>query len=300
MRFLITLTLFSIAFFAIGQNQSGTYSNNTKISDTERKRLENEFKALGSFYIDDSGVVVYQTTKNTNLIQDKDSITTEHDVPAIDTQTNEVKEESISPVKIKNTGINSPTPPNTFFYKKNLKINEISSNTDNSIPISLPEEKEIVKEQEIIEVKKDTPSTEEENSKKKKGSVLNQKRTSQYKSMEEAALAVEALLKELKKEETKASSSGNSMSSKLSRGVNKDLRKTSNARNNYSIPGQNQTNTTTDNSSFGVEPSYFINGQQVEKVEVSKLRKSDIIRREIRVRNTVTGNPNGEVWYEVK
>ena len=326
MRFLITLFFFSVAFLALGQNyQEG---NGSKISDAEKKRLETEFRALGSFYINDSGLVVYQTgnreekksteNKNEQLADPQSSTTVNIDTVQNDTlivyqsiedqrKENIVQEkengQTNTPIIIKRTA-----PPNSSFFKKEIVEKETKSTPSENTKIDI----EIVPktEEKVVVIKNEDakPLTKEKSPTKntqKNGSILNQRRESQYKTMEEAALAVEALLEELKKEEGQTTSSS-SMSSKLSRGVNKSLRKKPDAfsTNNDIYTSQKSSkvsNYEEDNSSnFGVEPSYFINGKQVEKVEVLKLNKKDIIRREVRVRNTITGNPNGEVWYDVK
>ncbi len=140
-----------------------------------------------------------------------------------------------------------------------------------------------------------------------KGSIFDKSRQpAQYRTMEEAALAVEALLDDLRKKQTQTSGAG-SMSSRLAGGAGRaTLRKKSATNSSF----QDATDYTSENSSttivdesaseFGSEPTYYINGKEVGKTEINKLRKKEIISREVRTRNTVSGNPNGEVWYEVK
>lgn len=152
---------------------------------------------------------------------------------------------------------------------------------------------------------------EDVSTEKQKSPFRDRKRQSKYKTLEEAALAVDALMEELKKEERSQIKDGPSMSDRISRGANRSLRQhnsnsiskvsSSNAINKY--PAKNDEVKASDNiddEEFGYLRSYFINGVQVEKTEVDKLRRKDIISKEIRMRNTVTGNPNGEEWYEVK
>ena len=96
------------------------------------------------------------------------------------------------------------------------------------------------------------------------------------------------------------------MSSRLSGGAGRaSLRKKPVTSPSYSNNTDNTSiNTATvideETSEFGNEPTYFINGKEVDKIEVNRLRKKEIINKEVRTRNTVSGNPNGEVWYEVK
>lgn len=50
---------------------------------------------------------------------------------------------------------------------------------------------------------------------------------------------------------------------------------------------------------FGEKPSYFINGVQVDAKIAAGISDKDILSRSLKVSNTTTGNPNGEVWYVV-
>lgn len=50
---------------------------------------------------------------------------------------------------------------------------------------------------------------------------------------------------------------------------------------------------------YGGKPSYFVNGVHVDAQTAALLSDKDIMTRSLRVANTATGNPNGEVWYVV-
>lgn len=50
---------------------------------------------------------------------------------------------------------------------------------------------------------------------------------------------------------------------------------------------------------YGDKPSYFVNGVQVDASTAALLSDKDILTRSLKVANTATGNPNGEVWYVV-
>lgn len=152
-------------------------------------------------------------------------------------------------------------------------------------------------------------STEEAKKKYKKYNSY-EKRPSQYKSIEEAALAVDAMIEELKKNQGK-STGAKSMSSRLSTGANRaSLRKkplsSASFSSSYAAESETRSNksasSSTNNeseSSWGNEPTYYINGTEVELSDIELLKKKDIIRKEFKIRNTISGNPNGEVWYEV-
>lgn len=150
--------------------------------------------------------------------------------------------------------------------------------------------------------------SQEEAKKKYKKYNSYEKRPSTYKSIEEAALAVDAMIEELKKKQGQTSGA-RSMSSRLSTGANRaSLRKkplsSTSIYNGYDTKPENKpsvSNSTNDQyDGWGDEPTYYINGTEVEQSDVDLLKKKDIIRKEFKIRNTVSGNPNGEVWYEVK
>lgn len=50
---------------------------------------------------------------------------------------------------------------------------------------------------------------------------------------------------------------------------------------------------------YGDQPTYYINEVEVNPSFVNLLLPSDVIKKERRVKNTVSGNPNGEVWISV-
>lgn len=50
---------------------------------------------------------------------------------------------------------------------------------------------------------------------------------------------------------------------------------------------------------FGNKPSYFLNGIPADEKIISYISDRDILSRSLKVANTVTGNPNGEIWYVV-
>lgn len=163
------------------------------------------------------------------------------------------------------------------------------------------------------EIKSTTKSTAGKTDAKKKYKKYNsyEKRPSAYKSIEEAALAVDAMIEELKRNQGQ-STGAKSMSSRLSTGANRaSLRKkplsniSSPSGFDYDSPStsNSKTNKTVNNeydSEWGEDPTYYINGSEVDKEEVDLLKKKDIIRKEFKIRNTASGNPNGEVWYQVK
>lgn len=321
---LLILLLLSITTICIAQN-GGT------ISSVEKKQLETKFKALSNFYIDDTGLVVYRDQSSSQPIQanqpSRQSISIQND----DARVVSVRTESLPVVRKEPITTNSSTPAvvNATNIKPPIKKYEGSVSSSNAPvniskqPISTSSQKVMVVEQKSNSDQNFSPNVDNENKSianktkstqvgtqstkvKSQGSIFDRRRKSEYKNMEEAALAVEALLDDLKKEQVTLKGSG-SMSSRLAKGVTKDLRrKESIVSNPYQSVTKHETlgNTFDDDESivgeYGNEPSYFINGVQVEKIQINRLTKDDIINREIRVKNTVTNNPNGEIWYTVR
>lgn len=313
MKFFTLILFFTIASVMVAQTD-----DNSNINQSEKKRLENKFKALSTFYIDDTGLVVYEGKEASSINQsfrEESKPVVKSDKPISNNNVIIVSEPVSEPYIIKEEPVvftkeeNVKPPVSVYEEEVIIKPKEEVVIIDKQ-PVSIPKTKDQPKKDQP-KVTKDNKATAQETNiedkdaakktVKPQGSIFDRRRKSQYKNMEEAALAVESLLSELKKEQSSIKSSG-SMSSRLSRGVTKDLRKKDSNATSTSIVVEDTSyeDGSTDESEFGLEPSYFINGVQVDKIEINKLQKGDIINREIRTRNTVTNNPNGEVWYTVK
>lgn len=50
---------------------------------------------------------------------------------------------------------------------------------------------------------------------------------------------------------------------------------------------------------FGNLPSYFVNGVPVDAATAMRIPRNAVLSRELKVSNTTTGNPNGEIWMVV-
>lgn len=210
-----------------------------------------------------------------------------------------------------------PAPKSSGTVKKQALTVDESISLNSAPPVNNSNEGTVNYEAVNNSTKKSKNSTgseitQEEAKKKYKKYNTYEKRPSTYKSIEEAALAVDAMIEELKKNQTQTSGA-RSMSSRLSTGANRaSLRKkpiSSSFSSSYgysttpvSKPGTSTTTTTANeiDSAWGDEPTYYINGTEVDRSDVDVLRKKDIIRKEFKIRNTASGNPNGEVWYEVR
>lgn len=337
MKLFILILLLFVATISMAQSVDS-------IGVDAHKQLENKFKALSTFYIDETGLVVYEDhTKDSESgsipfqirpIGDNEirvvseSISNSSDNEDEDEST-DTEDASLIIPPIKKIEANSSIDTPIIDVKVDLDKNIVTATDDNSEselpyevvpplarPVTIVEEN--VKGDQntnLIITKEDKPLANKDLKEKDttttkvapQGSIFDRKRKSEYKNMEEAALAVESLLEELKKEQVSLKSSG-SMSTRLAKGVTKDLRKRDSNRikSSYSestdlAPKGNEFeyDEQTDNA-YGVEPTYYINGVQVDKAQINRLSKEDIINREIRVKNTVSDNPNGEIWYTVK
>lgn len=347
MKLSLTIVLLLMASYAFTQS-SDKDSRSTKIDETEKKRIENQYKALNNFYIDDDGLVVYQTQSRNNQqgVNEVSTDTINQTSPKEVTKETEGKLLTEESKHSNNLVEKKPISRNTTPSEERINSKHLASQDKSPVrPNIIKKEASKPTEARISEIPADkeptednsrtiinSPITEQEEdnklatntpkknnekanqtskSKGKKTSIFDKKQYSpQYKTMEEAALAVEALLEDLRKEQVQTTGAG-SMSSRLAGGAGRGtLRKKPSTNPSYSSNNTNSENSSSRNtnsstfideeSAFGYEPSYFINGNEVEKSEVNRLRKKQIINKEVRTRNTVTGNPNGEVWYEVK
>lgn len=346
MKLSITLVLLAIASYAFAQSNNSN-SRSTKIDENEKKRLENQFKALNTFYIDDDGLVVYQkqesstpqsqeetpasTTSNTSSAsknvksqesEEQHLVKEENERPRsvpVERAIQNSNHQTSIPSEVQTPAANRAPVLSGVIKKEALRPTEttvstarVSEPTESrsvkNSPIEFQQREEELPQPETKVVAAKTKDTTPAKSTTKKASVFDKKnRASQYRTMEEAALAVEALLDDLRKEQAQTTSAG-SMSSRLSGGAGRStLRKKPTTNPSYnssdsysSAPNKSQTIVEVEESPFGDEPTYYINGKEVDRIEVNRLRRKEIISKEVRTRNTVSGNPNGEVWYEVK
>lgn len=132
------------------------------------------------------------------------------------------------------------------------------------------------------------------------GYIPLNKRTSSYKNLEEATLASDRLLAQLKRKQSQkdqSDSRSGSLSSRVIRGGDY-VRTTAKSENTTAVRSNNEDfDYETD---FGNEPTYYINGVHVDKSQVLKLRKKNILSRTMKLKDTASRNPNGEIWLEVK
>lgn len=326
MKLSATIVLLSIASYAFAQSNNSN-SRNTKIDEEEKTRLETQFKALNNFYINDDGLVVYKKQGNQSSQSKQEtprnnsnnvSSASESEGSNATREENKSSSERGSNLQTTNAG-RTPAPKVGIIKKEALRpsentipnretVEDTEIKTARNSPTETPQRERVTqRETNVAETTRAINPTPAKSTTKKTSVFDKNKRTTQYKTMEEAALAVESLLEDLRKEQAQTTNAG-SMSSRLSGGAGRStLRKKPTT--NPSYTGGNSTNAASgrntqvieeESSPFGDEPTYYINGKEVEKIEINRLRRQEIISKEVRTRNTVSGNPNGEIWYEVR
>lgn len=145
--------------------------------------------------------------------------------------------------------------------------------------------------------KKEKQLTESKTTKKgttTKKSGLGRKDPPKYDSLEDSFNAVQALIDKI---ESKSSSN------KLPNSLKNDHQTIPQSEDNQNVNFMKENNVPSSEDlykKFGDDPSYFVNGILVNKEDAEKITPREIISREVKTRNTTTGNPNGEIWIKTK
>jgi len=125
--------------------------------------------------------------------------------------------------------------------------------------------------------------------------------SSKYNSLEDAALQVTDLLGEIGTEQDK-SKENQSLSFRLSQQNRGRLQKEKEAQEIWEENKRDDKSVEDIVESyerFGDKPTYYINGIEVDESIVNHLRPVDIFSRQYKIVNTISRNPNGEIWFEV-
>jgi len=126
--------------------------------------------------------------------------------------------------------------------------------------------------------------------------------TSDYSSLEEATLDIDDLLRQVELEKKLNSKTNESLGFWISQSHDRRRKKEQEATriaNNIMRKEPTVEELVREKIVFGNKPTYYINGVEVEQSFINKLQTSEIIKREIRTKDTASGNPNGEIWYMV-
>lgn len=125
---------------------------------------------------------------------------------------------------------------------------------------------------------------------------------SKYNSLEDAASQVSGMLSEIGDEQEK-SKENQSLSFRLSQQNRGRIQKEKEAQNMWEKMKKEEKLSAEDMvelyQKFGDKPTYYINGVEVDEAATNHIRPADILSRQFKVTNTVSKNPNGEIWFEV-
>lgn len=252
----------------------------TVISAEDRRELEKKFQELKTFYIDDDGTVVYRYNGTASTQQ-------EEQIPEKSTK---------SRVKIKvnidedGEYVITTEQPDYTFSKSESELQSIPEN------IQIKDDLEKQKTDDSSKADEAKSNIDLTNTNRNAEDLLDKKnssrRESRYKSLEEAALDLEDLINEYKRAQGQNRRANNSLSRKLSGGVDSSIRK------DYTQTLMDENAIYEEESeSYGDEPTYYVNGVKVEVSEYKKLKPEDIRTKERRASKV---NPNGEWWVQTR
>lgn len=238
----------------------------SSISLEERMELEKKFSGLKTFYIDNDGTVVYSYGDNATAepVPEK----TKQDRVKVTVNINEEGEYVVTKEQ-----------PNYTLAEEDTRLYSIPEN------IQIKDDFEI-NEPEKTNTSSDTTGTSLGNNTDNNRANTRQKtlkRREPSKTAEETALELDDLISEYKRMQELSKRRNNSLSSRLSGGVDNNLRR------DYShiLDSEN-----TDEKDEGSEPTYYINGVEASIDEFNKLKEGDIRLKERR--------RNGDWWVQTK
>ena len=278
------------------------------ISADEKKRLEERFKALKTYYIDDDGTVVYIPDKN-NKSSNTKTVTGADTLADATTKANENESEASTQNNSFNALIGASEPIlEEDVLRSNPEPEEVRPVFTRPVENTVVEEKidDLFSEPVITKSKAETAvSVAKEKTGEENAIARGPKKATEvkYKTIEEASMAVDATLEMLKKQQTQSQMDEKkaSLSRMITGGGGSVLRKTNSSYKLLDeIPDNAISNLTPEKENttdYGDEPTYYINGVKVDRTEVEKLKQKDIIRKE---RKRSSTNPNGEEWIETR
>lgn len=126
---------------------------------------------------------------------------------------------------------------------------------------------------------------------------------SRYNRLKDAVLETEQVVGIVDEEHRTANSSAGSLGFRISQ---QNIRYLQNAQEAEQMERGNRINNRASaaeiaymNERFGNKPSYFVNGVPVGAAEAARIPQNAVLSKELKVSNTSTGNPNGEIWMVV-
>lgn len=291
------------------------------INSEEKKRLEEKFKALKTFYIDDDGVVVYYPagttpTHSNNQKQTKAAdpmsdvtvkVSLNDEGEYVVSSNSQEFNQALSSTPVTEPSKETVTTENTFSFPEPEDVKPVVTEKIETEIVKESTNPFIIKKAEKIEVADETVKefTEEQIAEEQEAPVQSPGKLTgtKYKTLEEAAMAVDATLELLKKQQAQNQAEEKGGASSLSRMITGSVGGALRKSNPYKFDGENlnesgAASTETESQDYNNgEPTYYINGVRVEQSEVEKLKQKDIIRKE---RKRSKSNPNGEEWIETR
>jgi len=132
-------------------------------------------------------------------------------------------------------------------------------------------------------------------------SILSDEKSS-YTSLEAATLDVDRLLREVESEQKASKGTNNALSFRIA-SKNRNMRKKELEAREIADDIIRKDRSVQELAAlyamFGDKPTYYINGVEVPQSVVNQLYPTEVIERDMRVADTASGNPNGEIWLSV-
>lgn len=127
--------------------------------------------------------------------------------------------------------------------------------------------------------------------------------TTKYESLEEAVMDINDLLNKLEKDDTVLKGKNEGLSIRIGSMISRNREKAQVADDIYTEMLKNNETTINDfidlRERFENRPTYYVNDVLVGQDMLSRIKESYILNREIRMTNTLSGNPNGEIWIDI-
>ena len=128
--------------------------------------------------------------------------------------------------------------------------------------------------------------------------------TSDYSSLEEALMDVNSLISTVEKDQIQLKTGNTGLSYRLSKMNLESMQKEKQAKAMADSVLQIRHIQSVEEMArkyeeFGNKPTYFVNGINVEPEMINQIMSGDIVERNLKVQDTASGNPNGEVWFTI-
>lgn len=129
--------------------------------------------------------------------------------------------------------------------------------------------------------------------------------SSNYSKLEESTLELYKLLEDVEKNQPAATTGNTALQYKISVEASKRLREEKLAKAKadsmkYARQAMSADELAENLLKYGHQPTYYINGVEVDSNMVNQILSQDILERNVKAENTASGNPNGEIWFKIK